>query len=214
MSTTGGQGVGFQPTGTSGGGVPLFPQPGGRMAGRNPPTAQQLLQGGQLPGGQPLPPQFMTPVGPVEQGFAGGAAGGLPFASSVAAGQIPPGMLQQYQQLQQQNQARILDQMGGARFGSDIAGVLGRESGRSLTDLLAGTEQNALGAFQGFANPLFQAEQQRAMGGQQMAWQNFLQQQGLPPALSLLLSLAGLGGGTTTGGGGANQWGVNLLGSL
>lgn len=206
MSVVGQQGAGFQPTGTSGGGVPLFPQPNGRMAGRNAPTAQQLLAGGQLPGGQPLPPQFQTPVGPVEQGFAGGAAGGLPFASSVAAGQIPPGMLAQYNQLQQQNQARILDAMGGARFGSDIAGVLGRESGRSLTDLLAGTQANALGAFQGFANPLFQAEQQRAMGGQQMAWQNFLQQQQLPQALSLLLTLAGFGGGTTSGNQATSQW--------
>lgn len=194
------QGAGFQPTGM-GGGVPLFPQPNGRMAGQNPPTAQQLLSGNAIP------PQYMTPAGPVEQSFA---AGGVPFGSSVAAGHIPPGLLQQYMQLQDQNRARIFEGMGGARFGSDIAGVLGRESGRSLTDLLAGTEQNALS----FAQPLFQAELQRAQGGQTMAWQNFLQNQQLPPALSLLMALAGFGGGSVDTSGKGKESGWNIAGKL
>lgn len=207
MSTIGQQGTGFQPTGTSGGGVPLFPQASGTMAGRKPPTAQQLLMGGQA-----IPGQFMTPVGPAENAFAGAGAGGLPFASSVAAGQIPSAILQQYRDLQNQQNAQIIERMGGARFGSDLTGLLARSGGMNLTNLLADTQRNAVGTEMGFANPVLQAEQQRTQGGQQLAWQNFLQGQQLPAALSLLLSLAGLGGGTTLGGTSEHGW--NLGGKL
>jgi hypothetical protein len=162
------------------------------------------MQGGgggtNLPGGPGLPSSYYTPVGPVEAGLGAtmGAGQANPFIASLARGEIPSGMMQQYQQQAAQNQAMIGESMGGARFGSDYAGAVQRENMRALTNLLSGTQQNAANVYFQGTNPLLQQEVNRSNLGQGLAQQDFTNQsQQSMQLLQMLAAYAGLGGGTT-----------------
>lgn len=265
-------------------------QPGFNLTPQFNPFYQQLAAG-QVPGavsGQPgfgLTPQY----NPLFQQLASGQVPTAissqpgfnltpqynPFTQSVAQGQIPAALMQQYQQQQALNNAQALEKLGGARFGSGAATVLGRENAMGLTNLMANManmqagaagqiygqtaaqqaaaqqaardiygqsaaqQQAAMNAAQGIygqtadqqaralqanqqllsqfgmtAPALLKAEQDRQRQAQQLQYQDYLRQQGVPPAIQLLLSLAGLGGGTSAGTQTSSPGLMGLLSSL
>lgn len=175
---------------------------------------------GPLPGGSPKGlSDFQTPVGPVENYMSrlvGSGAlnpasalgpGGQNFAGAMAAGQIPPQLMRQYQQQQQQIAANVADSMRGQRFGSDYAGALARQQNIGLTNLGAQTEQNALGSQgllgqlgqQGIGNnlgtlgTLLQSELARSGSGLNLAMQQAGLGTGTDP-MAMIMGLLGLGG--------------------
>lgn len=196
---------------------PAQPQ-GMKPTGNSTPTAPG--QGNAIPthtNPSAINPAFLSPIGNIEHSLIGQYGGnyspGQQYQSQIAGGNIPPGTLATFHDLMNRQNASIMESMGGARFGSDIAGRMAMEGGRSLNSLLMGTENNALQA-QGNQNQmlqmLMQNENQRNQMGQQMQYQDFIRQTGLPPQLAAILGLAGLGGGSSSTSGSGFQVGGNV----
>lgn len=169
-------------------------------------------------GGTPLPVDYQTPIGPVEQFMQGllRQPTSNSFVDSLASGQIPAATLAQFRNEQARSGAQLAEQSSGARFGSDYAGAFGRQQGQALTALGAQSEQQALAARQaqiagqaqqyGLGGTLLGSETQRSSDALRSLLQEYGGSTGLPPQISALLGLLGVGGGSTTGAGTAGKF--------
>lgn len=105
-------------------------------------------------GGPALDTNYLSPMGPMEQGFNNmlmsgpqnfGAQGvpGYEFQSAISQGQIPAAQMLQFQQQMQRANEMTANRMQGARFGSDATRIMADEQSRGLNNFLADTQRRA-----------------------------------------------------------------------
>lgn len=171
--------------------------------------------------GLPVPPELLSPAGPVEQSLydlfsQGAGAFQAPqngFISSLARGEIPAASWAAFQDQQARIQPALFEGLGGARFGSDATRIISEQANQALTNLLVGSQQQSLGAaglqqsaadnaiqrYLGVGAGLFGSEQGRLGTGYQLLLQDLLRQSGLPPEVQALIALTGATNGQSTG---------------
>jgi len=155
-----------------------------------------------------LDPRLVLPSGPIEQSFQNTALdpGVLGLQRSIAQGQIPDAILQQFQDQQAFQNAQLAEQFRGARFGSDFANSVTRSNNQSLNALMADTIRQSQGVTQFVQAPALQGEANRIFGAREAQFRDFGLANQLNPGVLGLLQMLGVGGGTTFGSGSNQQY--------
>lgn len=184
----------------------------------------QLQQDVNRPqGGTPISSDYYAPTGPVQDMlfnlFTGGPggfmpeAGNSPYLASLAQGQVPEATQAWMNDILGRQQAAAAERFGasGAGRGSDVESYIAREQGQTVNQfgndivnraiaanqLQGNYQQGALANYLGLGSGLMGSETAQNQQAFQLAFGEFLRQQGLPPDLANLLAVVGNTPGAT-----------------
>jgi hypothetical protein len=189
--------------------------------------AQKIINGigGTPQGGPPLDSNYYAPTGPIQDALfnlftQGGPnafmtqAGQSPYLNSLAQGQVPQATQDWLQNQLDRERATSMERFGqaGAGRGSDVNAYIAREQGQTLNQfgndivnralganqLQGQYQQNALSNYLGLGGALMSPEISQNQQAFQLAFSQYLQQQGLPPDLANLLAISGIAPGATS----------------